>query len=572
MLMLVMLFLFLSLSAILAMSTPVLRQASVVSDFLKSRQSYFLAEAGVEDLIYKIKNNKQTFTTDTLSLNGITVTTSLSGSTDTKTIDSSETGSGLIRKVEAVVKTGVGSAFNYGIQSGAGGFILGNNATIHGSVYANGSITGSNGASITGTAISANSPASSADQDNSSPATPPNSVQFGDASSDQDLAQSFQVSTLGPLTKISVYLKKTSSPGNLTVRITTGSSGQPSSSNTIVSATLSNSLVTTSYGWVDVTMPSYVQLTPGTTYWLVLDGINSSSKYYTIGANSSYGSGQAKIGQYGGSWSNTSPSGLDAYFKIYLGGLNGLISGMNVGSAGVGDAQAHEVDSSTVAAHLYCQAGSGNNKSCDTSKADPTALDLPISDSNINEWKSEAAAGTVVNGSYNASSNVTIGPEKIVGNLTTSNGGTVSRKGVVWVTGDINLPNNANIKLDSSYGSDSSVLNTERRVIDSNNPSCTGNGQSGSYIMTLTTSDCPISDSCAGAYAMDISNNAGAVILNAQKGTIHMNNGAAAKQLTAYKIYFDNNSNINYEQGIANTAFTNGPTGGWNIKSWQETE
>lgn len=571
MLTVVTLFLFLSMMVVMGISDPVLRQAKITKDFLDSRKSYFLAESGVEDVVYRVKKNKQVPASGTLVLDGNTVTVSVQDTPGTKTISTSADSKNLIRRVDTVLKTGTGSSFNYGVLSGQGGFVLGTNATINGSIYSNGSVTGSSGSSITGSAISANSSALVTDQKNDSPLPPPNSINFGDSSSRQDFGQGFKLATLGPLTKVSLYIKKVSTPSNLTVRIVTNSSGNPGT-NTVVSGTLSSALVTSSYGWVDVSFVNYVELTPGVTYWLVLDGSNSSTKYYVLGANTSYPNGDARLGQYGGSWSATNPTNLDSYFKIYLGGLNGLIDGVSVGSAGVGNAEAYQVKNSTIAGSLYCQIGSDNNKACDTSKTVPVELGLPVSDGNILQWQSDALAGGVINGNYTVSSSVSLGPKKIVGNLTIDGNKTLTLTGTIWVTGKIEIENGAKVKLDSSYGSNSGLLMSDNIVDISNNSTFSGSGQSGSYIMVLTTSDCPISSYCSGSAAMDISNNVGAAILNAEKGTIHINNNGVAEQLTAYKIILDNGAVINYEQGIAHTNFSSGPTGGWTIQEWKEVE
>ncbi len=567
----VVMFLFLSLSAVVGISNPILRQASITNDFLTSRKSYFLSEAGVEDSIYRIKNNKQTSSPETLSLDGASVVTTITDTLGTKTIETSAESKKLVRKIGTVLKTGIGTSFSYGIQSGAGGFTLGNNVVVNGSVYASGAIVGSSGSLITGAAFSANGPALTADQKNDSPLSPTNFVKFGDSSSTQDLGQSFKVSVSETLAKISVYIKKTSTPSNLTARITTDSAGSPSE-NTLTSATLDSSLITSSYGWVDISLPNNIQLISGTTYWVVLDGGNSTTRYYTVGTNTAYANGQGKIGQYSGTWNDTSPVGLDSYFKIYLGGMTGLIDGVSVGTSGVGNAEAYEVKNSTIAGSLYCQVGSGNNKSCNTSKAIPTSLDFAISDGNIEEWKSDASAGGVINGDYTVSSNISLGPKKIVGDLLIDGNKTLTLTGTIWVIGKVTLGNGAKIALSSSYGINSGTLVTDGTVRVSNNSLFSGSGQSGSYLMVLTTSDCPLGDLCDGLYAIDISNNAGAVILNAQKGTVHLNNNATVKGITAYKTIFDSNAVINYEQGIANLNFTNGPTGGWNIKSWAEIE
>ncbi|MEK7070852.1 MAG: hypothetical protein AAB966_03530, partial [Patescibacteria group bacterium] len=144
--------------------------------------------------------------------------------------------------------------------------------------------------------------------------------------------------------------------------------------------------------------------------------------------------------------------------------------------------------------------------------------------------------------------------------------------GTIWVTGNIVVENNAGIKLSSSYGANSGVVVAGGKMNISNNATLEGSGQTGSYLLFLTTSDCPINPSCDGDYAIDISNNVSAIMFNAQRGTIHMSNNASIKEATAYKIVLESNATVNYESGLANINFVSGPSGGWNIGSWKEVE
>jgi hypothetical protein len=144
--------------------------------------------------------------------------------------------------------------------------------------------------------------------------------------------------------------------------------------------------------------------------------------------------------------------------------------------------------------------------------------------------------------------------------------------GTIWVKGHITINNGGKVKLESSYGADSGILVADGYVFVANNSIFAGSGQTGSTLMVLTTSDCPLSEACTGHYAIDVSNNVGAVILNAEHGTIYMHNNVGVKEATAFRIIFDNNSVINYEQGLANMNFTSGPTGGWTISGWKEVE
>ena len=67
-------------------------------------------------------------------------------------------------------------------------------------------------------------------------------------------------------------------------------------------------------------------------------------------------------------------------------------------------------------------------------------------------------------------------------------------------------------------------------------------------------------------------NNAGAVIINAQKGSVRFSNNSGAKEAVANKLELENNATITYESGLADVNFSSGPSGGWDIISWKEIE
>lgn len=51
-----------------------------------------------------------------------------------------------------------------------------------------------------------------------------------------------------------------------------------------------------------------------------------------------------------------------------------------------------------ISENLFCQGGFNNNKFCDNSKDDPTPEQFPISEANIEKWKSDALEGETING------------------------------------------------------------------------------------------------------------------------------------------------------------------------------
>ncbi len=555
-------FLFISLAIISGLVSPTIREYKNSTDLLRSRQSFFVSESGVEDAYFRLKLSKPIGSSTSITLNGATATTAIVNSGfNEKTITTLGNVDGRERTNEVTLSTGDGVSFGYGVQAGVGGFYMGSNSVVNGSVYSNGTITGAG--SITGTAASANTSALAADQTNDS-GIPDSDITFGNANSTQDFAQSFQISTTDVVNKVDLYLKKVSTPGNLTVRIVNNSGGSPGTT-TLASGSLSASLISTTYGWVSVPLSTNPQLNAGTTYWIVVDGTTNSSRYYFIGANNSYASGTGKVGQYSSTWSNTTPADLDGYFRLYLGGIGGLIDGITVGSGGAGNAYAHTVTNSTVAGNNYCQVGSGNNKPCDTTLPDPTQVAMPISDQNILDWKVEAEAGGTYTGNYIVDDDTTsLGPKKITGDMTIRNNADLTMTGILWVQGNLTVSNNATVRLAPDYGTSEGVIVVDGIIDINNNSDFIGSGSSGSYLMVLSTSN--------STSAITLENNGGAVILYAHNGTVNLSNNSGARALNGFQINLANNSVIIYDTGLANSNFVNGPSGGWNINTWEEIE
>ncbi|MFA6520179.1 MAG: choice-of-anchor R domain-containing protein [Candidatus Paceibacterota bacterium] len=559
-------FLFISLAIIAGLVSPTVREFRNALDLTKSRQSFFLSESGVEDAYFRLKKAKTIGSSVSLTLNNNTATTIITDSGfNQKTVSSLGDVNSRQRKNELVLNTGTGVSFSYGVQVGTGGITIGQNAVVNGSVYSNGDITGPG--SITGTALAANSAALTADQANGSGA-PTYDVTFGNANGTQDFAQSFSVSTNGVINQVKLYIRRVSTPGNLTVRIVSNSGSSPGTT-TLASGLLDSSLVSVNYpagDWVNVPISPNAELTAGTTYWIVIDGGTNSNKYYQIGANSnSYASGIGKIGAFSGTWNNTTPTGLDGFFQLYLGGLTGTISNVSVGAGVKGNTYAHTVKNSNIVGTNYCQVGSGNNKACNTSLPDPTQVAMPISDQNILDWKAEAEAGGVYSGNYVVdSTSVSFGPKKITGNLTMGNSGRLTLTGNLWVEGNMVIDNHAHINLSSSYGTSEGVIIVDGTVNIGNGSDFSGSGSEGSYLMVLSTS--------TSTDAIKLSNNGGAVILYAANGTVHLENNAAAKALNGKYIVLDNNVDVIYDSGLVNSNFVNGPSGGWGITSWKEVE
>ncbi len=268
----------------------------------------------------------------------------------------------------------------------------------------------------------------------------------------------------------------------------------------------------------------------------------------------------------------TGASGAVVTNSAVVAGATGAISNVSVGQNGVGNAQAHTVNNSTIAGTLYCQVGSGNNKSCNTSQPNPSPQNMPLSSTQITTWENDATAGGTV-GDQSISGSVSLGPKKINGNLTINGNATLTITGTVWVTGTISVNNGATVKLSSGYGGSSGILmagvagdSTKGQIDLSNNVTLLGSGTTGSYLLVLSERNNTTNT------AIGLSNNVTGAIFYAGTGVIDLSNNAAAKEVTAYKLHLNSNATVTYESGLASSSFSSGPSGSWKVQTWKESQ
>ncbi len=411
-----------------------------------------------------------------------------------------------------------------------------------------------------------------------------------------DIGQSFQPTQSEPLAKVALYIRKVGSPSTATVRINSDLAGSPNTSS-LVSVSLDSNSVGTSYGWVEVSFPSPINVGVGTTYWLVFDGNQDTTNYYELGYDSSsgYPDGSAKYSEDWNSKPWFSISG-DMNFTILLGTGASSIDGVIV----YGTVRANTITNSSICGDAYYQAvatidlssktflDSPSNPTCGGNaltpgtgfpgQPDPAVSQMPISDSNINQWKADAQAGGTTIGDFSVASDTSLGPREITGNLLMAiNNLTLTVTGTVYVRGNIDISgNNSTIRCGPSYGVTSCVVVTDGWIHTVNNNTFGGSGEAGSYIMFLTTLV-----GCNGAGGMgcthhdgaiDLHNNALGAIFYAANSQIYLHNGVNASELVAYKLVLDNNAIITYENGLASAHFQGGPGASWSQSDWKEVE
>ena len=450
--------------------------------------------------------------------------------------------------------------FQFGVQAGYGGLSMDNNSQVNGNVYANGNISGSG--VITGDASVAAGSASISDQ-----SWEVNNVDFlfGNTSARDDAAQSFIPSQTNIITKVKVYLKKIGDPGNLTVRILTDDSGQPSKT-VLASGSISASTITGSYAFIEGAFSSNPTLIAGQKYWLMLSSPVHSSKYYSWGLDNTDGFA-SNTGKYSDKWDAGSPvwnaAGGDFNFQIIMGGTVTFISGVTVN----GTARATEITACTIGGDAYYQ----TTNTCSVagtayaSSTPPAPQAMPISQAQITEWEAAAAAGgTIGDVLLEGFDTATLGPVKINGNLTVKNSSTVWIAGPIWVTGNILLENNSAFVSSIVLGNggttiiaDDTLNPTEDGKIKlQNNFSVQSNGNPGNNLMF-------ISNYFGVDAAISLLNSASSSIFYAPNGTIEMENNASPIQLTAHLIHLKNNAVINYQTGLQSANFSSGPGGSW---------
>lgn len=571
------LFFALSTTIIFAVTSPVIASYQVTKSFSKSKEAFLLASSASNEALYKLNTNKNLASAEDVTLAQGTARITTSDTSDGKTISIHSDASTYQRNYDISLVRGEGVSFNYGLQSGQGGFELSGGAGIEGNVYSNGDIVGSGGPYIHGTAISANiSDPVVATSNNTGTIDPTTRIDFGSNDTPQDVSQSFISSTSTPVSSIRILIKKSGNGwmNNITLRITSDNAGKPHKT-TLAQANINASNITTNYGYLTIPLSSVVSLTPGSIYWIVLDTSTTWGQYYSLGANNGiFNEGKSRVGSWksnnGGTWSDTSPSTLDQYFDVFVGGSTGIIDGVSVS----GDAWAHDITDATISGSMYCQGSSNTGgKSCDTTRPDPVQQAWPISDGNIDAWKSVArAGGTQPSISLGGADTLTIGPTKINGNVYVGAGATLNINGTVYVTGNVTVSGGAKIRINPTRGATSEVIIADGRVSAGGGGQFQGSGATGSYILLTTTSTCPNGDGCSGNNAIEVSGGTGAVVLNAQNGTIEFTGGAQAKQATGKKIIMAGGTTVTYESGLQNANFTSGPSGSWNIKSWKEVE
>lgn len=541
---------------------------------VEAEKAINLAEAGVDKALESLNKTGGDYSgeSETFVGNGSYSVNVSSVNSGTKIIESTgylpdKAKARVKRVVKVTVSRGVGASFLYGIQVGEGGLELGNLNTVQGSIYSNGSIIMGNDNTITGDAWVAAGVAPTADQQTDCEESNCTDYLFGktvDGQNRLDIAQSFKPSITDKIRKVSIKVKKIGNPPDVTVRVMSDDNGKPKRNDVLTTGTLSSSLVTNEYGWIDVTFSTNPTLSAGTTYWIMVDTSSDSNNYWSWQNDlaQSYNGGAPK---WSPNWNTGNPSWNsitgDLSFKAYMGGTtNSLLSGNN--TIVKGDVHANTIDRLVIERDAYYQVITNSQVLGNSypGSEDPPPQAFPISEANITSWKNEAAAEGILTQPI-CNSQTAWGPGKYTGNLNLQNECILKVKTPIWITGDVTMGNYNRFTLDSSYGSGSGIIVTDGQVSMGNENKLLGTGEGNSILVLLSTYDSRTNNNSA----ITIGNVGNTGVFYADKGIIDPGNENQFKELTAWKIKITNESIIDYETGLASILFSSGPSGTYSI-------
>ncbi len=263
---------------------------------------------------------------------------------------------------------------------------------------------------------------------------------------------------------------------------------------------------------------------------------------------------------------------------IISAGPTGSVSGMHATSS----IYAHTIANSTADKDAYYQSISGSTVSGTSypGSVDQATSSMPIPDSDIFGWEIDATAGgsaTCSGGTYNITGTVTLGPKKIPCDLNISGSANITLTGPIWVTGNITFSNSAVISVSGTLSGKSVVMiadntndSTSSEIRVSNSVVFNGSG-SNSYILLVSMNNS--AELGGGNSAATISNSIqGAILLYAPHGLVNLSNSVELREVTAYKLNLSNSAEVEYKSGIANLLFSAGPSGGYTITDWKETQ
>ncbi|MDO8521191.1 MAG: choice-of-anchor R domain-containing protein [bacterium] len=597
-------FIAISVAIIQAATIGAIAQLRTYRALAESKYAYVAAEAGIEDIFYRVINSKQIPTTETLQLNGATSTVFVSGSNEEKEVYSVGETDSRTRKLYLKISKITNTNFPYGAQVGEGGATLKEGAKINGTglaggdLYSNGQIIGANGVTVTGNVISSSGIEADTVASSTDCWLAGNVENVGQNNPRLDFAQSFVMgASPDTLARISLYIKRVGDPNTSKIRIVTDNAGEPSTT-VLASEDLDYSTVSTDYGWVNIPLSNPPTLTPLVKYWIVLDTARSATKYwYWCRSNSDTYIPGAPL--YKEDWDDANPWSAvdgDLTFHVYYGGGVSKIDYVKVTGTAKGDTLKNlDVDGDAYYQNISGSTVGGGGIDCDPvatppcypGSPTPPYVPLPISTTTIDTWKDDAEDEGVIDGNCGTGGDaqcdtfpLSLGPKRINGNLAVAGGQTLYVYGTLYVTGSIEIGAGGGVgrvECAAAYLGSSCLIIADGFIRVRGGSILKGSGTDGSFVMLLTTKQGCLGDGGSGCTTNDsalaLENSVDGAIFYSTDSMVDISNGATISEVVAFKLQMQNNTTITYDESLASTSFVPEATmvtGEWNTKRWNE--
>ncbi len=278
------------------------------------------------------------------------------------------------------------------------------------------------------------------------------------------------------------------------------------------------------------------------------------------------------------------------YGDVISTGASGLVYGIHATSSvyahKIGDAsRTTTIDGSAYYQTLTNTTVTGAQHSGSTDQATTT---LPIPDSLIAKWETDAATGGTMSSSscdtYDVSSRLctfssskNLGPIKIPFNVKfKSNSAVITVNGPIWVTGNVYTETGSTIRMGTSLqnnnvaiiADDTTNRATSSTVTIGQTGSFLNNGYAGNYVFMVSQNNSAETGGSTAAISMQ--QGSSALVVYAGHGLISITQSSQILAAAAYKIALENSADVTYDTGLASLLFTTGSGASYGMVSWNE--
>lgn len=192
---------------------------------------------------------------------------------------------------------------------------------------------------------------------------------------------------------------------------------------------------------------------------------------------------------------------------------------------------------------------------------------LPVEGIDVDWWKAQANRNNDPHiGNLSISGTQSLGPKKIVGNLTLNGNAKLTITGPIHVTGNLEMQSNSKMYIAESFVASGTAVVVDGSIgTQSNNNIYHTTGTPHGYLMLVSLS----SSGSAVEFESNAEVEAG---VYAPNGTVRLLSNGHVASVVAKGLRLESNAVLDYDLGIRNIDYSGGPSGGWEIGGWGEVE